>query len=140
MDNPTPKQACAVPVRVVGEQVEFCLVADRRDSRWGFPRGELSTDESPQQAAIRQAAEMAGLNCRLASQQPLDHFGTSRNDRDGAITAFLLLVDDEADLSPDAEARRRWCLPEEARARIRRKPMRRLIDLAIRQIASANGR
>ena len=53
------------------------------------------------------------------------------------LVAFLLEVEPvELADSPKTERKIRWCLPEEARARIRRKPMRRLIDLAIRRLPS----
>ncbi|HEY2881072.1 MAG TPA: hypothetical protein VGJ15_01535 [Pirellulales bacterium] len=45
------------------------------------------------------------------------------------VAAFLLRVEKAGAAK---SCRIRWCLAEEARARIRRKPLRRLIDLALR--------
>jgi hypothetical protein len=53
------------------------------------------------------------------------------------LVAYLFEVDDPE--SSQHSRRIRWCFAEEARARIRRKPMRRLIDLALRRLADRAG-
>ena len=48
------------------------------------------------------------------------------------MTAYLLEVHGVSDTWPlQDDVRRRWCYPEEARVRIRRKPLRHLIDVAL---------
>ena len=91
--------------------------------------------ESGADAALRQATQEAGLDCAVEVEQPLDEFLPSKGEDADAVTAFLVRVDSEQETWPSWRSkRRRWCLPEEARGRIRRKPMRRLIDLAVRQL------
>jgi 8-oxo-dGTP pyrophosphatase MutT (NUDIX family) len=110
--------------------MEFCLVATPRASRWEFPHTEIKKEESPLEAACRSVHEEAGFKCRPAKLEPLDDTEATHNRQLVRLTSFLLEVQD-ADKT-DAPRPIRWCLAEEARARIRRKPMRRLIDLALR--------
>lgn len=131
----TREQACAVPFRLRTSRPEFCLVATNGDSRWDFPRGNVPLGESSHITALRRALEVAGLECEIESTSPLDRFAASTTDAAELITAFLVRVEKESLDWPGSEGhRRRWCFAEEARVRIRRKPVKRLIDLAVRQL------
>ena len=134
--SPRPRrQACAVPFRIRGGRAEFCLIASTGDSRWSFPRGDVLSSEAQEESAIRQASEQAGLKCCIEQPQPLGQFPASKVDDAEEITAFLLRVELEHDeWSESAGWRRKWCYAEEAKVRIRRKPLRRLVDLAVRHM------
>ena len=132
------EQVCAVPFRIRGGRAEFCLIARDGESRWDFPRGKVGVGESSCDTAIRQAAETAGLECQVDAQHPLDQFPASKVDDADTITAYLVRVEVERDEWPHSHSqRRRWCFPEEAKVRIRRKPMRRLVDMAVRHLSAA---
>jgi hypothetical protein len=126
------RQACGVPYRIRDDRVEFCLVSAQRSNRWEFPHTPIGADESPLEAACRCALEHIGLVCLSATQEPLDDVLATQNRQLVRLVAFQLEVSPTKET--DAGHRIRWCLPEEARARIRRKPMRRLIDLALRRL------
>jgi 8-oxo-dGTP pyrophosphatase MutT (NUDIX family) len=125
------QQVCAVPYRLNDERMEFCLVATETNSRWEFPHTELESDASALEAACRCAREQTGLVCKPAQQEPLDDVLATQDRQLVRLIAFL--VETGSATKKEADRRIRWCLPEEARARIRRKPMRRLIDLALRR-------
>jgi 8-oxo-dGTP pyrophosphatase MutT (NUDIX family) len=140
-------QACAVPYRLADQRVEFCLYSVERTSRWEFPYTAIAPGESPAQAACRAALESTGLVCRHTDQS-LEDVTATQNRRLVRLTSFLLEVESAAadggsvaaaDTGPPDAAmpRTRWCFAEEARARIRRKPMRRLIDLALRSLGKS---
>lgn len=128
----TRKQVCAVLFRFAEDQTDFCLVAHDGDSRWCFPKGLMCEGESPAETALRLATDGTGLECHVMGEQPLDVFGASRGDDADTVTAMLVCVDDSHEDRVSSGVRRRWCLPEEARVRIRRKPIRRLVDTALR--------
>ena len=128
------EQVCAVPYRFRNGRPEFCLIARNGDSRWDFPRGRISMGESRHSAALHRAQEMAGLHCEIAVEEPLDEFSASKVDEAQHITAFLVSAQDEDGTSSPNSHRRRWCFAEEAKVRIRRKPVRRLIDFAVRHL------
>ena len=49
-----------------------------------------------------------------------------------SMSGYLMRVTSVSDSWPKQSSHRRlWCLAEEARARIRRKPLRRFLDLAL---------
>ena len=128
----TRNQVCAVLFRLAEDQTDFCLVAHDGDSRWCFPKGLMFEGESPAEAALRKATDGTDLECHVMSQEPLDVFGASRGDDADTVTAMLVYVDDSHEDRATTGVRRRWCLPEEARVRVRRKPIRRLVDTALR--------
>jgi hypothetical protein len=123
---------CAIPYRIRDGRIELCLVLPPRCSRWEFPQSKVRPREAMKRAAVECAKKKAGVTCKL-DPNPLDTISTTQEGRAITVAAFLLLARGEADC--DSNCRSRWCFPEEARARIRRKPMRRLIDLALRRIA-----
>ena len=131
----TREQVCAVPFRLRSSRPEFCLVAINGDSRWDFPRGNVLLGESSHTTALRRALEVAGLECEMEVASPLDQFAASTTDAAEVVTAFLIRVENESLGWPGSNGhRRRWCFAEEARVRIRRKPVRRLVDLAVRYL------
>jgi ADP-ribose pyrophosphatase YjhB (NUDIX family) len=130
------REVCAVLYRIQDQRVEFCLVSTERTSRWELPHTEIADRESSLEAAYRCVLEQTGLVCHTGQQEPLDDVMATQNRRLVQVVAYLLEAQPGGNGAPH---RIRWCLAEEARARIRRKPMRRLIDLAIRRQADQAG-
>ncbi len=134
-EKPVALEACGVPFRLRDGRMEFCLVSIEADSRWEFPHCPLRQTDDPAQAALHCATQLAAITCRLVSDEPLGEFSTPRDDAILKTTGFLL---EAAEAAKTSSGRRvRWCFAEEARARIRRKPMRRFVDLALRRQASS---
>jgi len=134
-------ECCVVPYRVTGSGAEFCLVTPASENRWEFPKirvepkrrgGEFETCDPE---VLQEAAESAGLHGELASENPLGSFVATRQSQTRSMVGFLMRVDRVEDAWPRQSSHRRlWCLAEEARVRIRRKPLRRFIDLALRNM------
>lgn len=128
------RMACAVAFRRSEDQLEFCLVTIPGSSNWEFPKTLVLDHESPHERACLEAERCARLRARLFDGQPLGQIESSRARERLQVTAFLFEVIEEL---PDVDAesvRRKWCLPEEARVRLRRKPLRRMIDLALERV------
>ncbi len=125
------QEACAVPFRMRDQRMEFCLVSAARTSRWEFPCISVEEGETAEQAVRRCVLALAGLKCQQGKIEPLDELTKIQNGRELRTIVFLL----PGEPTDEAEClqRIRWCFAEEARARIRRKPLRRLIDLAARK-------
>lgn len=136
-------ECCVVPVRVSELGTEFCLMTPVSENRWEFPKVQLAPNAKPQAADLARAAAGAGLNGTVVGREALGSYVASRHNETRSMVAYLMQVDDALERFPKQTSHRRlWCLPEEARARIRRKPLRRLIDLALHtletQAAEAN--
>jgi 8-oxo-dGTP diphosphatase len=52
------------------EVPHVALIATRRRTRWGLPKGAVSTGETPEQAALREVLEETGLTAEIV--KPLD--------------------------------------------------------------------
>ena len=123
-------EACVVPFRLTSAGVQFCLVSPAADNRWEFPKTSVNGD-SPTASLLGELAAVIGLRGHVRDEQPLGSFESSRGNESRSMTGYLMQVLEVIDTWPSGY-RRIWCLPEEARVRIRRKPLRRFIDLALR--------
>jgi hypothetical protein len=136
-------EACLVPYRLTSSGVEFCLVSEIGANRWEFPKAELGAEDAPVAEPLSRAAQTTGLWGEMLEAEPLGDFRATRGCQVRAMTGYLMRVTTASDAWPRQSTHRRlWCLAEEARVRIRRKPLRRFIDLALRQADSqlaANG-
>jgi hypothetical protein len=128
-------ESCVVPYRVSELGIEFCLVANSRQSRWEFPKLAMDPECFSREAILVEAMGTIGLYGALLGDAPLGEFTTSRGEECRSTTGFLMRVEQIDEPSAgSSDTKRRWCLAEEARVRIRRKPLRGFIDLALRAI------
>lgn len=124
---------CGVPYRMTNRGPMFCLSSNSNGVRWGFHTTPYDSDDLEQ--LLRVFAADLGLGCSFRFPEPIDQFPTSRNEAAGEIRAYLLRVDVEySTWRRRDEFRRRWCLSDEAQSRVRRKPIQRLIDNAVRKL------
>ena len=125
-------EACVVPFLLTSAGVKFCLVNPVSDNRWEFPKISLAQENLPLEALLDRVAAQVGLRGHLQYDAPLGYFEASRGDESRSMIGYLMQVDEFDDVWPQqSNYRRLWCLAEEARVRIRRKPLRRFIDLAL---------
>ncbi len=131
-------ECCVVPCRVTTSGVEFCLLTPQSENRWEFPKIPLVQRSSCDAAALKQAADTAGLRGTVISAEPLGSYVATRQSETRTMVGFLMQVEDFDESWPKQDSHRRlWCLAEEARLRIRRKPLRRFIDLALHSMKQA---
>jgi len=130
--------SCVIPYRISRGNIEFCLVTPTHYNCWEFPQAIVESGQCEKTLALQEAEMDAGLQGRLCAAEPLGAFSSARKLESRVVHAYLMEVLTESENWPREEnRRRRWCLPEEARLRIRRKPLRHLIDVAIQQLRSA---
>ncbi len=124
-------ECCVVPYRITACGAEFCLVTPAAENRWEFPRSRVQRPADCELDVLQQAAHAAGLHGEV-SGPPLGSFVATRQSQTRNVVGYLMRVDRAEDSWPWQQSHRRlWCLAEEARIRIRRKPLRRFIDLAL---------
>ena len=133
-------ECCVVAYRTTSSGTEFCLVTPISENRWEFPKIGLDGPDDCDPALLDQAARNAGLRGEVAADKPLGSYVASRQNETRSMTAFLMRVEHVEDPWPRQDSHRRlWCLAEEARVRIRRKPLRRFIDSALRNMSDLAG-
>jgi hypothetical protein len=128
-------ECCVVPYRRTQFGVEFCLVTPVAENRWEFPKIALDPDAVPSLEVLSEAASSAGLQGRIEAER-LGDFAARRGNELRSMIGYLMHVDSAAEAWPRQHShKRQWCLAEECRVRIRRKPLRQFIDLALHAVA-----
>jgi hypothetical protein len=125
----------AIPYRRQRGNVEFCLFVFPGDRDWDFPHA-VEPDDSGEETAelLLTPCHKAGLDGRI-DDVPLGQFEASRGDMVEMVTAYLVeAAPTDAPVNGSPRPRHRWCLLEEAKLRIRRKPLRHLLDVAQRRL------
>ena len=132
--NPIP-QACAVPYRVEDSGVEFCLITSRKSGRWGFPKGNIDSDQTLEQAALGEADEEAGLSGRIVLEQPLGEYIYKKIGREYSVVGLLMEVDNCRQDWKEAHQRERlWAAPADAERMLDRPHFAQLLQTALDQI------
>lgn len=132
------RECCVVPYRQTRAGTEFCLLTPLSENRWEFPKTRLEDTAECDAATLNNAAHSAGLRGDVAVDEPLGSFVATRGNESRSMDGYLMRVNHTDDPWPTQQSHRRiWCLAEEARVRIRRKPLRRFIDLALRSVSEA---
>jgi len=123
-------QASALPFRRRGGRLEFCLITTSA-GRWTFPKGYIDPGETPEQTALKEAFEEAGLHGRIVGG-PVGCYLTPKNGQSKTVVAFLMETtqcDDE--WIESALRTRRWVSREEARRLVVRECLQTLLDVAV---------
>lgn len=134
-ESVTPiQQASAVPYRWRDGRLEFCLITSSKGRRWGFPKGIIDPGETPQQTALKEAEEEAGLHGRIEGP-PLGQYEYQKWGTVLVVAAYVMRVTAADDDWQEAAWRgRAWHSPEDARNAIDRQELRDLLETAIQRI------
>jgi 8-oxo-dGTP pyrophosphatase MutT (NUDIX family) len=123
-------QAAAIPFRRKREGIEICLIRTKGDKRWKIPKGFIEPGETPEQAALKEALEEAGLNGRVVGE-PVGSYKYEKWGLDLRVSVFLMEVLSEEDKWQESGFRERCWMPlEDALERLEKHPVSRLIDSA----------
>jgi hypothetical protein len=128
-------QLCyGIPYRRQRSNVEFCLFLFPEQRDWDFPQALDPAGDGDKARQLLAPCLDVGFDGRV-DEVPLGQFEASRADVVEMVTAFLVEVRRRDDsVHTNRLPRHRWCLVEEAKLRIRRKPLRHLLDIAHRRL------
>jgi phosphohistidine phosphatase len=131
-------QAGAVPFRRNGSAREFLLVTSHR-GRWIFPKGIVEPGETPEETALKEAREEAGIRGVLLPQllgEYLDH--KWRNNC--TVRMFLLEYLGECESWEEGGVReRRWCTYDDALRLIKKEEIRGILKTAWEWLEAQHG-
>ena len=132
---PRPQQAAAIPFRRNGTSISLCLITAASSQSWSIPKGTIERGDSPEETALQEAWEEAGLKGRILG----DSLGTYEYEKEGlllTVVVYLMEVDIEADRWQEQELRRRrWILARDAPRVLKTHPAWPLVEEACRRLA-----
>lgn len=115
-------QAGAIPFRLRDGDLEILLISSRSSGDWIVPKGMIDPGLTPQQAALQEAEEEAGVRGRL--QDLIGYVETAR----ARIAVYPLEVESEMDdYLEKGMRRRRWFPAKEAADKVRDRDLGSLI-------------
>ncbi len=132
---PLIRQAGSIVVRLDAREPQVLLVTARRNPRnWIFPKGHIEKGESPEQAALRETREEAGVSASLIGPAGILEYGFLG--AKARVEYFLLLFTREA--GPPEDGRQRiWCGLDDALDRLSYKNTRKLLRKAWKQLSTS---
>jgi 8-oxo-dGTP pyrophosphatase MutT (NUDIX family) len=109
------EQAGAIVIQSDGDEPRVLLVTAKADPRhWIFPKGHVEPGERPEEAALREAREEAGVVARLLG--PAGTLEFPRGDDTARVKYFVAAYEYEQPTREDRQLA--WCRFEEALERL----------------------
>jgi 8-oxo-dGTP pyrophosphatase MutT (NUDIX family) len=128
MDVKRLPQASAVPYRLRAGGPEYLLITTRK-GRWIFPKGIIDPGETPQETALKEAHEEAGIRGRLGPT--IGTYDYEKWESRCEVTVFLLEVEaEDSEWLEGAVRRRAWFSYHEAREKITGEDLLRMLEMA----------
>lgn len=129
------KQAAAIPYRRNGSDLEVCLITASNSKRWTIPKGIIDPGETPDETALKETLEEAGLQGRIKGK-PVGKYSYRKWGTKLKVTVYLLEVSAENKKWDEMNMRtRRWCSVQKARKLLIGHPARPLIKLAAKRLS-----
>jgi 8-oxo-dGTP pyrophosphatase MutT (NUDIX family) len=130
----TVQQGGAIVVTVGGNDDPRCLVvtAKRAPADWLFPKGHIEPGETPEQTALREAKEEAGITGRVVER--IGDTSFRFESADIHVEFFLVECLGQADASEGRQ--RRWCTRDEALRLLTFANLRELLERAWPRVLS----
>jgi 8-oxo-dGTP pyrophosphatase MutT (NUDIX family) len=123
-------QAGAIVISDRRGKRKLLLVTNKGGHRWLFPKGSVKKKEMPEEAALREAEEEAGVRGEV-----LAYIGATENTVDGELVRvdyFLVRANRMSD--PDDDREVRWCAPQKCLEMLSDPALRKLLDRALPEI------
>lgn len=107
-------QAGVIPYKMTDDGPLVMLVTSRTNRAWILPKGNISAGSTPEDAAVREAFEEAGVKGNI-SRSRVGKYGYTRLEVDYFVDMFDLEVTEEARDWPERGSRdRKWVRPRDA--------------------------
>ena len=136
--QPPIKQACTIPYRRSGDDLEVCIITSAKRQRWGFPKGIIEPGETLQEAALKESFEEAGLHGSLVGEV----LGCYRDQKWGRVlhVNVVMMHVDRCDKHWQEERfrKRRWVRPKKAESLVHRKEQVAFLQAANEILQSAD--
>lgn len=114
-------------VRRDGETPRVLVVQSSRDPRhWVLPKGHIDPGETPEETAVREVREEAGVVGEIEAELGVDAYATDRED----VRALYFLMRFAGEVPADEDRELCWLPFEEAQERVSFEGARALVAAA----------
>ena len=125
-----PQQAAAIAIRRKDDAIEICLIRRRNAGSWGIPKGTIDPGYTPEETALNEAWEEAGLEGRVLGNA----IGTYEYEKwytTLRVAVFVMeVIEEHAEWLESDIRERRWASLAEASLLLAEHPARPLLDKA----------
>ncbi len=119
--KPPIQQACTIPFRQSGDELEVCIITSAKRRRWGFPKGIIEPGETLHEAALKESFEEAGLHGAIVGEV-LGTYQDRKWGRELEVHVVMMDVDKcDKQWQEDKFRKRRWVSPKKAAALVFRE-------------------
>ena len=123
------EQAGVIPYRRGEGGWEFLIITSRKGN-WIFPKGVIAADEDPEETAMKECAEEAGIQGTIVGEA-VGSYPDRRRKQPCTVKMFLLRYEAETTWKEKGTRKRSWCSFAEASHRLRKEPVRELLARAL---------
>lgn len=107
MNLPIEERAGGIVFRKVDQNIEYLLVTSNSNkNRWIFPAGHIEKGEKPEEAALREVAEEAGVEAKIISNLDGFQYFWYRDNKKLIIDTNLFLMEFIKTVEVNPEGRR----------------------------------
>jgi phosphohistidine phosphatase len=126
------EQGAVVAFRKRGGQLEICLIRRVDSGKWGIPKGIVDPGETPEETALHEALEEAGLRGHLVGN-PIGSYVHQKWGTAFRVVVYLMEVITEEDTWEEMDIRERsWVPPADATHLLGNHRVRPLLGRAFR--------
>lgn len=130
----TPRQVAVIAVRRKARDVEICLIRRRYSERWGVPKGFIDPGDTPEEAALTEADEEAGLLGEILGRSIGSYEYHKRGESLRVAVYVMLVTEARKRWSEMAFRERGWFALDEAARLLKRHPVAALWPRVVREI------
>jgi 8-oxo-dGTP pyrophosphatase MutT (NUDIX family) len=127
-------QSGVIPIRFREGSLEILLITSRRKKHWVIPKGIIEGELSPQESALEEAYEEAGIRGKV-DPDPIGDYQYRKWGGTCTVKVFVMRVEEELETWPEDYFReRRWVDPTTAQALVDNPDLVKLIKAAAEYI------
>jgi len=120
------RQSGVIPYRFQGAELQVLLITSRKGKRWIIPKGIVEAEFSPAESAVKEALEEAGVRGTIAPE-PVGSYQYQKWGGTCTVDVFLMKVETSEPTWEEDFRKREWLPLDKAIARIREKPLRKIM-------------
>lgn len=128
INNDIYNQSGVIPYRIDRHGLKLLIITSRNGKHWIFPKGIIENEMTPQDSALSEAYEEAGVRGKVHTK-PIGKFKYEKWGGICTVQIFLLKVEHIYDSWPEDNFRKRkWVTPVEAKSLVSPAKLRKLLN------------